>query len=327
MTRPIITRVLGAAVAAASALLLSLVPEAGGRAAAAGEIVTLPDVAPKRLGGQHPSARVLVESWLGGYGWPEGTHFDDRRYEVLDHQVRWRRSGTAFLHVRLLSRDGDALAFAAEKCPGRTAPIEAQIYFGYSTSIDAWVGHVERGTGGFDLCTGEPLWTPDQVRLVIDAPPLPEPPKMSRADVYTPQPGTPERKAIMDALRPSFEALFGPPIEFKVSDLRVAAGFAWVSVHPQRPGGRKLSDVDWEKGGGRCEASEPHAQFWMHKQRGRWEIGWGTAQGVCATDSIGYLGWVIGAPPQLVDLDDWGEPEDLMPVYDSQYFDLWWLKR
>ena len=108
--------------------------------------------------------------------------------------------------------------------------------------------------------------------------------------------------------------------------MKVGAGFAWVSVHPQRPGGKKISAADWKKGGGPCEADEPHAQFWMHSQRGRWEIGWGTARDVCATDSNGDQGWVIGAPAQLVDQDGWGEQDDLMPVDNPQYFDLWWLR-
>jgi hypothetical protein len=328
MMRPTsIRRLLDAAVSTAGAVLFALLLPGGGAPAAAGEIITLPDGTPARSAERDPSARALLESWLAGYGWPEGTHFDDRSYEILERQVRSQRGGIAYLRVRLLSREGDAPALAAAKCPGRTTPIEAQVFFEYSTDINAWVGMIERGTDGFDICTGEPLWTPEQVRLVMEPPPYPVPPKVSRAEVYTPQPGTPERKAIMDALRPSFEALFGPPIEFKVAELKVAAGFAWVSVHPQRPGGKEISAADWRKGGGPCEATEPHAQFWMHKQRGRWEIGWGTAQGVCNTDSIGYHGWLIGAPAQLAGEDDWGEPTGLMATYGDQYFDLWWLKK
>lgn len=65
----------------------------------------------------------------------------------------------------------------------------------------------------------------------------------------------------------------------------------------------------------------------MHKQRGRWEIGWSTMRGVCATDSIGNLGWVIDAPVQMLDHEDWGEHDDLMPVDDPQCFSPWWLKK
>ena len=42
------------------------------------------------------------------------------------------------------------------------------------------------------------------------------------ADWTVPQRGTPERKAVMDALRPHAEWLFGAPVEIFVHDLRRA---------------------------------------------------------------------------------------------------------
>jgi hypothetical protein len=128
-------------------------------------------------------------------------------------------------------------------------------------------------------------------------------------------------------LEPDEEALFGAPIEFKVNEMRVAADFAYLVVSPQRPGGRKLSKADWEKAGGPCETSEASAMLFAHKMRGAWEIGWGTPEGVCATDSLAGMGWVIGAPAALIGEETWGEDNEMLPVYDSQYFDLWWLKK
>lgn len=49
--------------------------------------------------------------------------------------------------------------------------------------------------------------------------------------------GAPVRTAIMDALRPRAEALYGAPVQFVVDDLRVAGGVAFASVRAQRPGG------------------------------------------------------------------------------------------
>ncbi len=138
----------------------------------------------------------------------------------------------------------------------------------------------------------------------------------------TPPSGSPERKAIMDGLRPTFERVFGKPVEFKVSSLRVAAGFAWVVVHPQRPNGAQISKAEWDKAVGPCEQelSTVVAQFWMRKRDDGWRVGWGN--GFCPSDSIAQQGYLIGAPPQLADLDEWPST-DFMPVEDPQYFELW----
>jgi hypothetical protein len=49
--------------------------------------------------------------------------------------------------------------------------------------------------------------------------------------------GTALRAAIMDALRPTAEAVYGPPVQFVVDDIRVAGSVAYASVRAQRPGG------------------------------------------------------------------------------------------
>lgn len=294
--------------------------------ARAGEIITLPEAPPQRVDGE-PTGRLLIESWLGGSDWPAGTLFADRRYEVLDVRPSPGPGRFAYLHVRLLDLEGNALAFAAKTCPGRETPIELQLYFQWSKYISAWVALAERGGDAFNLCEGPALWTKEQVELVVNPPPRPKPPKVSLKDVTTPKPGSTERKAILDGIRPAFEAVFGAPIEFKVNEMRVAAGFAYLLVHPQRPGGKQLSTADWEKGGGPCEGSDASAMLFAHKMRGTWEIGWGTPEGVCATDSLAGMGWVIGAPAALIGEQTWGDEDEMLPVYDNQYFDLWWLKR
>ncbi|WP_319533332.1 hypothetical protein [uncultured Cohaesibacter sp.] len=58
--------------------------------------------------------------------------------------------------------------------------------------------------------------------------------------VYTPQRGAPERKQILDAIRPLLEVRLEKPIEFVVNWLNVYDGWAFVSVDPQRPGGGKI---------------------------------------------------------------------------------------
>ena len=53
-------------------------------------------------------------------------------------------------------------------------------------------------------------------------------------------PASPERKAVLDALRPKVEAKLGPNVEFVVALLRVEKGWAFVIADPQRKGGKPI---------------------------------------------------------------------------------------
>ncbi len=294
------------------------------QADAATEIITLPNKPPQRSSDRDPSAAELLETWLALYGWDEDKRFDTERYQIVSRRVTWKELGRAFLEFRVLPLDGDAMALAAERCPGRNRPIEAQIYFQWSEEYGLWTALGGRGDPAFDACPEDQLWTPEQVEKIVNPPPLPVPPKISRKDVITPAPGSPERKAIMDGVRPAFEQLFGAPVEFQVRALHVADGFAWATLHPQRPGGKAISEQDWNAAVGECEQNREtaSAQLWLRQRNSQWTIGWGSPTGVCATDSIADLGYLIGAPPQLVDRDEWDDTE-FMPIEDPQYFELW----
>jgi hypothetical protein len=289
---------------------------------AAREIVTLPNKPPQRSGNPDPSAQALIETWLAGYGWNKDKRFDLDRYEIVNRRVVWGGFGRALLQYRVLPLDGDAMALAAKRCPGRGRPIEMQIYFQWSPDNKLWTALANRGDPGFEACSNDELWTAEQVEKIVDPPPLPVPPKISRKSVVTPASGSPEREAILDALRPTFEKVLGKPIEFRVSSLRVAAGFAWVVVHPQRANGMPIGKEQWSAAIGPCEQDRATAvaQFWMSKRDDAWKVGW--SNGLCASDSIAHQGYLIGAPPQLVDLDQW-PATDFMPVEDPQYFELW----
>ena len=334
-------RELSAIAATAAALLALIVPAAAqtgldaarrsagppaimrfAQADAAREIVLLPNMPPERSGERDPSSQALIETWLAGYGWNKDKRFDLERYEIVNRRVVWGEFGRAILQFRVLPIDGDAMALAAKRCPGRNRPIEMQIYFQWSQDSKLWTALANRGDPGFESCSNDKLWTSEQLELIVNPPPLPAPPKIARKDVVTPPPGSPERKAIMDGLRPTFETAFGKPVEFKVSTLRVAAGFAWVVVHPQRPDGTAIGKAEFDKAVGPCEQNRTTvvAQFWMRKRGDGWRVGWGN--GLCASDSIADQGYLIGAPPQLADLDEW-PGTDFMPVEDPQYFELW----
>ncbi|MEO0978930.1 MAG: hypothetical protein AAFY24_16805 [Pseudomonadota bacterium] len=58
--------------------------------------------------------------------------------------------------------------------------------------------------------------------------------------VYEPPRGSAERRDILNAIRPMIEVRVGPPVEFVVSWMRSGAGWAFVNVNPQRPGGAKI---------------------------------------------------------------------------------------
>ncbi len=292
------------------------------QAGSAHEIVVLPNKPPQRSGERDPSSRALIETWLGGYGWNKDKRFDLERYEIVNRRVVWGELGRALLQFRVVSVDGDAMALAAKRCPGRNRPIEMQIYFQWGPDNKLWTALANRGDPGFELCSNDELWTNEQLELIVNPPPLPAPPRIAQEDVVTPPSGSPERRAILDGLRPVFEKAFGKPVEFKVSNLRVAAGFAWVVVHPQRPNGVAIGKAEWDRAVGPCEQNLASvvAQFWMRKRDDGWRVGWGN--GFCASDSISELGYLIGAPPQLVDLKEW-PGTDFMPVEDPQYFELW----
>ena len=58
--------------------------------------------------------------------------------------------------------------------------------------------------------------------------------------VATPPAGSPQRRAILDALRPAIEARLGPDIEFVVRSIDIRGGWAVVTADPQRRGGRAI---------------------------------------------------------------------------------------
>lgn len=66
----------------------------------------------------------------------------------------------------------------------------------------------------------------------------------AQAGYVEPARGTPERKVLMDALRPHIEWLLGAPVEFVVWDLRVSGGVAFFSGMAQRPGGGAIDVAD-----------------------------------------------------------------------------------
>jgi hypothetical protein len=96
----------------------------------------------------------------------------------------------------------------------------------------------------------------------------------ANAQVVSPGPGTPLRRAILDALRPLVAADLGNPIEFVVSSIRVSGDRAFVVVNAQRPGGAEI-DIARTPLARRVPLSlidGPRAEALLVRRAGRWRV-------------------------------------------------------
>jgi hypothetical protein len=69
------------------------------------------------------------------------------------------------------------------------------------------------------------------------------------AQPTTPKPDSPERKAIMNAVRPLVEKKVKQKVIFKVNVLRVSKGYAFMNAQPVQPNGKPIDyrkTVYWE---------------------------------------------------------------------------------
>ena len=73
------------------------------------------------------------------------------------------------------------------------------------------------------------------------AAPTGAPPRSGVSATAQPAPGSAQRAAIMDALRPTIERKLAGPVEFVVKRVAVQDGWALVIADPQRPGGGKIN--------------------------------------------------------------------------------------
>lgn len=76
------------------------------------------------------------------------------------------------------------------------------------------------------------------------------------AGPYTPKPGSPERKAILNAMREVVKRMSGLDVVFVVPYLKVDQGWAWIHTRPQSRDGRgHYEDVS----------------MLLHKRQGQWK--------------------------------------------------------
>ena len=101
-------------------------------------------------------------------------------------------------------------------------------------------------------------------------------------------PGSPQRRAILDALRPPVERALGGPVEFVVSRLDVRQGWALVFADPQRPGGGRI-DGRRHFGAEFDNMDGLGISAILRFQNGRWRL---VDHAIGATDA-----WYCGTPP------------------------------
>ena len=105
---------------------------------------------------------------------------------------------------------------------------------------------------------------------------------------YTPAPGSAERKAIAEALRPPVERELKQKVVFKVDRLKVQGGWAFLRGVPQTPAGGRL---DYKATSYRQQVEEgvfdDGIVALLRKQGGRWRV---VKYVVGATD-VPYVTW------------------------------------
>lgn len=98
---------------------------------------------------------------------------------------------------------------------------------------------------------------------------------MAQAEWSAPPRGSAERRAIMDAIRPRAEKLYGAPVEFMVGELRVSGDLAFAMVGVQRPGGGAIdlyATPGWRAGAFMEDADNFSGQALLIRRGGRWTV-------------------------------------------------------
>lgn len=120
----------------------------------------------------------------------------------------------------------------------------------------------------------------------------------TQSATYTPKPGSPERKQIMDALRAPVEKSLKKSAEFKVDHLKVKSGWAFMRGVPQQPGGMKM---DYKGTEYQSAIEDGVFDDWicalLKKENGKWKV---VRYVIGATDVV-FDGWdkEFGIGPEI----------------------------
>jgi hypothetical protein len=111
---------------------------------------------------------------------------------------------------------------------------------------------------------------------------------LAQGPPYTPKTGTPERKAIIDALRAPVEARLKQKVVFQVDHLKVQAGWVFLRGIPRQP---TREPIDYRgtpyQGAKESGAFDDWICALLKNEAGKW---WVVVFVIGATDVV-YIGW------------------------------------
>ncbi|HEX6746668.1 MAG TPA: hypothetical protein VF092_05180 [Longimicrobium sp.] len=113
--------------------------------------------------------------------------------------------------------------------------------------------------------------------------------------VHTPEPGSPERRLLMDALRIRMQRELNRPMIFQVRQLRVLGSWAFAEVVPRKPDGSPFDYRGTRYEEARNEGMMDDASVAvLHRTGGQWRV---VRIAIGPTD-VAWLGWdrELGAP-------------------------------
>jgi hypothetical protein len=110
----------------------------------------------------------------------------------------------------------------------------------------------------------------------------------AKSGPYTPERGTQERKAIVDALRVPIEKQLKQSVIFKIDHLKVQSGWAFLLAQPQRPDGSSLdySGTVYQDAID-AGAFDDGVIGLLHNTNGKWRV----AQFVIGATDVPYVDW------------------------------------
>ena len=120
----------------------------------------------------------------------------------------------------------------------------------------------------------------------------------AQAEFWTPRVGDPDRKAILNAVRPHTQGDIGGNIKFVVDIIQTNGRWAYVQATPQRPGGRKINWSQTPYGKDMEMDMMTDVIMALLKRSGRsWEV----VDYVFGPTDVHWVGWVsqYGLPEAL----------------------------
>ncbi len=117
--------------------------------------------------------------------------------------------------------------------------------------------------------------------LLVAASPL-----AAQAGARIPPPGSPERHAILEALRPPVQRTLGSRVVFHQVEIRVSGSWAFVSAEPRTPAGRRFQAFLQE-----CQCDDLVYGL-LRRVGGRWTL----VDSFTGVTDVAYLVWLDRYP-------------------------------